>query len=214
MWQKVHLSKWLYICTAFWTLKSIMILVKWHLDYLLPANQAVYIKILYSELLEAASQHLWTRKKQRNEDRRFIYDSLPLLPRKMVIEYKIVRVKKASTLVEEMGMEWLRLSTFEELGMERLQKLQDLRAEYKCTYEAMWQCREGTLNAFETLKVQCMESNVILSGRVWGILTKKTFWTKCKSCKNFIKEFSFIYLLAVAYTCLQNQTNQISDLNN
>ena len=123
-------------------------------------------------LLEAASQHLWTRKKQKNEDRIFIYDSLPLLLRKMVIEYKIVRVKKASTLVEEMWMEWLWLSTFEELGMGRLQKLQNLRAEYKCTYEAMWQCREGTLNAFETLKVQCMESNVILSGRVWGILTK------------------------------------------
>ena len=87
MRQKVHLSKWLYICTAFCTLKSIMGLVKWHLDCLLPANQAVYIKILYSELLEAASQHLWTRKKQRNEDRRFIYDSLPLLHRKMVIEY-------------------------------------------------------------------------------------------------------------------------------
>ena len=104
MWQKVHLSKWLYICTAFCTLKSIMGLVKWHLDCLLPANQAVYIKILYSELLEAASKHLWTRKKPQNEDRIFIYDSLPLLPRKMVIEYKIVRVKKASTLVEEMGM--------------------------------------------------------------------------------------------------------------
>ena len=172
MWQKVHLSKWLYICTAFWTLKSIMILVKWHLDYLLPANQAVYIKILYSKLLESTSKHLWTRKKQRNEDRRFIYDSLPLLLRKMVIEYKIVRVKKASTLVEEMGMEWLWLSTFEELGMGRLQKLQNLRAEYKCTYEAIWQCGEGTLNAFETLKVQCMESNAILSGRVWDILTK------------------------------------------
>ena len=77
-------------------------------------------------------------------------------------------MKKVSDHVEEMGMEEQRLSTFEELGMGRLQKLQNLRAEYKCTitYEAMWQCREGTLNAFETLKVQCMESNVILSARV------------------------------------------------
>ena len=77
-----------------------------------------------------------------------------------------MRQKKVSTHVEEMGMEEQRLSTFEELGMGRLQKLQNLRAEYKCTHEAMWQCREGTLNAFETLKVQCMESNVILSARV------------------------------------------------
>ena len=80
-----------------------------------------------------------------------------------------MRQKKVSTHVEEMGMEQQRLLTFEELGMGRLQKLQNPRAEYKCTmctYEAMWQCREGTLNAFETLKVQCRESNVILSARV------------------------------------------------